>query len=157
MKFDPRPPQQRARDVNRFKTLCENLQYSLVSSSFFLFHDITSKCSVVSTTKETKEQQEGIAFSDSYDRATNRFKTMIAEHVSSLTITSEEIQETEMLTRRQSRNNLWFEKRKTVLTASNFGKAAETKVEPSNKLKAILYCNFTTEAWNKLRQNSNHK
>jgi len=33
-----------------------------------------------------------------------------------------------------------------VLTASNFGKAAKTKVEPSNKVKAMLYGNFTTEA-----------
>ena len=41
--------------------------------------------------------------------------------------------------------NLWFEKRKTVLTASNFGNPAKTKVEPSTKLKAILYSNFTTE------------
>ena len=41
---------------------------------------------------------------------------------------------------------MWFEKRKSILTASNFGKAAKTKVEPSNKLKAMLYSNFTTEA-----------
>lgn len=71
---------------------------------------------------------------------------MINEHVYSLTITVEEIQETERLTRGQAKKNLWFEKRKTVLTASNFGNAAKTKVEPSNKLKAILYSNFTTEA-----------
>ena len=71
---------------------------------------------------------------------------MIDEYVSSLTITQEEIQETERLTKGQSRNKLWFEKRKTVLTASNFGNVAKTKVEPSNKLKAILYSNFTTEA-----------
>ena len=71
---------------------------------------------------------------------------MIDEHVSSLTITLVEIQETERLTRGQAKNNLWFEKRKTVLTASNFGNAAKTRVEPSNKLKAILYSNFTTEA-----------
>lgn len=71
---------------------------------------------------------------------------MINEHVYRLTITVEEIQETERLTRGQAKNNLWFEKRKTVLTASNFGNAAKTKVEPSNKLKAILYSNFTTEA-----------
>ena len=32
------------------------------------------------------------------------------------------------------------------MTASNFGKVAKTKVEPSKKLKAILYSNFTTEA-----------
>ena len=39
-----------------------------------------------------------------------------------------------------------MKKRKTLLTASNFGKAAKTKVEPSNKLKSILYSNFTTDA-----------
>ena len=71
---------------------------------------------------------------------------MMDEHVSGLTITDEEIQETERSTRGQSANNLWFERRKTVLIASNFGKAAKTKVEPSNKVKAILYSNFTTES-----------
>ena len=48
--------------------------------------------------------------------------------------------------RGQNKNNLWFEKRKCLLTASNFGKAAKNKVEPSNKLKSILYSNFTTDA-----------
>lgn len=71
---------------------------------------------------------------------------MVDEHISNLTITQEEIQETERLTRRQKKNSLRFEKRKTLLTASNFGKAAKTKVEPSNKLKSILYSNFTTDA-----------
>lgn len=98
------------------------------------------------TLQKNEEQQESVAFTDSYDIATNRFKSMINEHVYSLTITVEEIQETERLTRGQAKKNLWFEKRKTVLTASNFGNAAKTKVEPSNKLKAILYSNFTTEA-----------
>ena len=100
----------------------------------------------MSTSQETTEQQESVAFTDSYDIATNRFKSMIDEHVSSLTITPEEIQETERLTKGQSRNKFWFQKRKTVLTASNFGNVAKTKVEPSKKLKAILYSNFTTEA-----------
>ena len=40
IKFDPRPPQQRKMDDGRFKTLSENLQNCLASSSFFLFHDI---------------------------------------------------------------------------------------------------------------------
>ena len=146
IKFDPRPPQQRKIDDGRFKILSENLQNCLASSSFFLFHDTKSNCSEVSTSQETAEQQESVAFTDSYDIATNRFKSMIDEHVSSLTITQEEIQETERLTKGQSRNKLWFEKRKTVLTASNFGNVAKTKVEPSKKLKAILYSNFTTEA-----------
>ena len=144
--FDPRPPQQRKIDDGRFKILSENLQNCLASSSFFLFHDIKSNCSEVSTSQETAEQQESVAFTDSYDIATNRLKSLIDEHVSSLTITQEEIQETERLTKGQSRNKLWFEKRKTVLTASNFGNVAKTKVEPSNKLKAILYSNLITEA-----------
>ena len=146
IKFDPRPPQQRNRDEGRFKTLSESLQNCLPSRSFFLFHDIKSNCSEVPTLQETEEKQESVAFTDSYDIATNRFKNMIDEHVSSLTITLVEIQETERLTRGQAKKNLWFEKRKTVLTASNFGNAAKTRVEPSNKLKAILYSNFTTEA-----------
>ena len=50
------------------------------------------------TLQKNEEQQESVAFTDSYDIATNRFKSMIDEHVSSLTITVEEIQETERLT-----------------------------------------------------------
>ena len=130
IKFDPWAPQQRTRDPESFKTLCNELQNCLPSSSFFLFHDIKSKC----------------PFTDSYDIATNRFKEIVDEHVSSWTISEEEIKETERSTRGQSQNPIWFEKRKSMLTASNFGKAAKTKVEPSNKLKAMLYSNFTTEA-----------
>ena len=99
IKFDPRPPQQHNRDEGRFKTLSESLQNCLPSCSFFLFHDIKSNCSEGPTLQETEEQQESVAFTDSYDIATNRFKSMIDEHVSSLIITLEEIQATEMLTR----------------------------------------------------------
>lgn len=70
---------------------------------------------------------------------------MIDSYVSGSTITQEEIVETERTTRGQNKNNLWFEKRKSLLTASNFGKASKNKVEPSNKLKSILYSNFTTD------------
>ena len=91
------------------------------------------------TLQETEEQQESVAFTDSLDIATNCFKSMIDEHVSGLTITLEEIQETERQTRGQAKNNLWFEKRKTLLTASNFGNTAKAKEEP-------LYSIFTTEA-----------
>ena len=92
------------------------------------------------------EDQNTIPFTDGYDIATNHFKDMVDEHVSSWTISEEEIKETEMSTRGQSQNPIWFEKRKSILTVSNFGKAAKTKVEPSNKLKAMLYSNFITEA-----------
>lgn len=88
------------------------------------------------TPEGTEEQQESGAFTDSYDIATNRFKSMIDEHVSSLTITLEEIQETVDHGASQKQPMVW--KKETVLTASNFGNAA--------KLKAILYSNFTSEA-----------
>ena len=104
VKFDPRPPQQRNRDEGRFKTLSKSLQNCLPSCSFFLFHDIKSNCSEVPTLQETEEQQETAAFTDSYDIATNRFKSMIDEHVCSLTITQEEIRETDRLTRGQAKN-----------------------------------------------------
>ena len=145
IKFDPRAPNQRTRDEKHFKTFCTGLQNSLPASSFFLFHDIKSKC-LEEPDPEEKEEPEGVPFNDNYDIASKHFKYMVDEHVSNLTITLEEIQETERLTRGQNKNSLWFEKRKTLLTASNFGKAAKTKVEPSNKLKSILYSNFTTDA-----------
>ena len=69
---------------------------------------------------------------------------MIDEHISTLTITAEEIEDTEKLTRGQTRNNLWLERRKTVLTTSNFGRAAKTKVEPSNKLNQKQYSVLTS-------------
>ena len=118
------------------------------ASSFFLFHDIESKCSGRDNacSENAAEDENAIPFTDSYDIATNRFKDVVDEHVSSWTVSEEAIKETEMSTRGQSQNPIWFEKRKSILTASNFGKAAETKVEPSSKLKAMLYSNFTTEA-----------
>ena len=36
--------------------------------------------------------------------------------------------------------------KKFLLTASNFGKPARTKVEPSSKLKSILFSDFATKA-----------
>ena len=146
IKFDPRAPNQRNKEGESFKTLCESLQNCLPASSFFLFHDIKSKCLEEPDPEQTEEESEGVPFTDSYDIACERFKSMVDEHVSNLTITHEEIQETERQTRGQNKNNLWYEKRKTLLTASNFGKAAKTKVEPSNKVKSILYSNFTTDA-----------
>ncbi|KAL9977417.1 hypothetical protein ACROYT_G014817 [Oculina patagonica] len=131
--------------------LADNLQNCLPSSSFFMFHDIESKCAGADQSDFNEEEggqevQEGTPFTDNYDIATNRFREIVDEYVSNMTVTDEEIRETETLTRGQNKNKFWFEKRKSVLTASNFGKAAKTKVEPSNKLKAMLYSNFTTEA-----------
>ena len=52
-------------------------------------------CSQLPTHQETEEQQESVSFTNSYDKATNRFKSMTDDHVSSLTITLGEIRETE--------------------------------------------------------------
>ena len=52
-------------------------------------------------------------FTDSYDIATEHFKSMVDSYVSSLTITQEEIDETERETEGKNKNNLWFEKRKS--------------------------------------------
>ena len=146
IKFDPRAPNQRTKEEESFKTFCENLQNCLPASSFLLFHDVKSSCLEESDPEQTEEESEGVPFTDSYDIACEHFNSMVDEHVSNLSITDEEIQETERQTRGQNKNNLWYEKRKTLLTASNFGKAAKTKVEPSNKVKSILYSNFTTDA-----------
>ena len=149
--FDPREPNQRTRSEENFKKLCDNLQNCLPSSSFFLFHDLKSKCAgsdeqSTSASEKGEGDQEDTPFTDNYDIATAHFKNIVDEHVENLTITDKEISDTERLTRGQTKNQLWFDKRKSVLTASNFGKAVKTKVEPSNKVKAMLYGNFTTEA-----------
>ena len=147
IKFDLRAPDMRTRDETSFKKLCENLQNCLPSSSFFLFHDIKSKCSVIQSASNNGQiDPQEVPFTDNYDIATHRFKSIVDEYVANLTATSEEIIKTERITRGQKKNPLWIEKRKSLLTASNFGKAAKTKVEPTKKLKAMLYSNFTTEA-----------
>ena len=107
IKFDPRAPHHCSKDAERFRTFSENLQNCLASSSFFIFHDLKSKCSEMRPTEEVWHQQEGLAFTDSYDIATNRFKRMMDEHVSGLTITDEEIQETERLTRGQTTKTIY--------------------------------------------------
>ncbi|XP_048585315.1 uncharacterized protein LOC125568048 [Nematostella vectensis] len=86
------------------------------------------------------------AFNDSYDIATDKFKDMIDIHVSNLKISKDEANDIEIKTRGQNGNILWKEKRKQLLTASNFGKAAKTKVEPSKKLESMLYTEFVTES-----------
>ena len=79
MKFDPRAPQQRNRDPERFKKLSSELQNCLPSSSYFLFHDVNSKCSGTDSagSENVTEDQNIIPFTDSYDIATNRFKDMV--------------------------------------------------------------------------------
>ena len=67
--FDPRAPHQRTRDEEGFKKLCKNLQDCLPSSSFFLFHDLKSKCAggnvqSTSTVDESVEDEGSTPFTD---------------------------------------------------------------------------------------------
>ena len=87
-----------------FKALCENLQNCLHSSSFFLFHDLKSKCTSVQSSLTLHEGEDG---QDDGQDATERFKSIVDEHVSNMTITEEEILETEGLTRGQNKNKHW--------------------------------------------------
>ena len=63
-----------------------------------------------------------------------------------MTVVHKEIEITERLNRGQNKNDFWYVKRKSLLTASKFCQAVKNKVEPSNKLKAMLYANFMAEA-----------
>ena len=67
----------------------------------FLFHGIKSKCSGTDNTRSENvtEDENAIPFTDSYDIATNSFKDMVDENMSSWTISEEEIKETEMSTK----------------------------------------------------------
>ena len=141
--FDPRSLQEQNCDdesfenVGPFKTV-----YQQVPSFFFM--TLIQIVLVLCQTNEETKHQEGVPFTDNFDIATSRF--LVDEHVSSLTVTGDEIENTERLNRGQNKNEFWYEKRKTLLTASNFGKAAKTKIKPSKKLKAMLYTNFTTRS-----------
>ena len=91
------------------KKLCENLQNCLPSSSFFLFHGIKSKCRGITFQSASNNGQidpQEVPFTDNYDIATHRFKSIVDEYVANLTATSEEIIETERITRGQKKNSL---------------------------------------------------
>ena len=70
-----------------------------------------------STVDEGVEDQGSTAFTDNFDIATNRFKAIVDEHISNMTITDEKICETKRLTRGQNKNQLWFDKQRSLLTA----------------------------------------
>ena len=84
-----------------------------------------------------------LAFNEFYDISCDSFKDMIDIKVKSMSITFDEIYAVEELTRGQSLLPEWWEIRKECFTASNFYLAAVNKVEPSNKLKFILYSSFS--------------
>ena len=71
---------------------------SLPVPFFLLLNDIKSNCVEESDSEETKEAPESVLFTDSYNIATEHFKSMTDSYVSGLTITQEEIEETERTT-----------------------------------------------------------
>ena len=100
--FD-RAPNQRTRNEDNFNKLCDNLQNCLPSSSFFLFHDLKSKCAgtyeqSTSASNEGEGDQEDTPCTDNYYIATSHFKNIVDENVENLKITDKEITETERLT-----------------------------------------------------------
>ncbi|KXJ09599.1 hypothetical protein AC249_AIPGENE9449 [Exaiptasia diaphana] len=160
--YDPRAPYQRTRDENDFRKLCSSLQNCLSESSFFLFHDLESNQHKKSKSNQGHESRNyessnpvmneisdtDSAFNDLYDISSNEFKDIIDHYFNShySNIPANEVENIEKATRGQQKNSVWHNKRKEILTASNFGMICKNKVEPSKKLKAILYSNFTTEA-----------
>ena len=52
---------------------------------------------------EVVEDQGSTPFTDNYGIATNRFKSIVDEHISNMIVTDEEIRETERLTRGQNK------------------------------------------------------
>ena len=146
-------------DEKDFHKLYDSLQDCIPSSMFHLFYDNWPKEATntqglrgnqnnipSASNIESVENESTVAFSDSYDIASPSFKELIDKYVQNIKITEVEVAATEKQTRGQHNNKLWKEKRKLLLTASNFGKAAKTKVEPSKKLKSMLYTDFVTES-----------
>ncbi|XP_035698104.1 pneumococcal serine-rich repeat protein-like [Branchiostoma floridae] len=87
-----------------------------------------------------------LPFNDFYDFTESAFTEMMDTHLQSLKITKKEQTATEVATRGQSNSDTWKEERKKKLTASNFSSAITCKVEPSNKVRSIMYNTFSTAA-----------
>ena len=155
--FDPRASYQRQVNEKDFQKLCDSLQDCFPLSMFHLFYDNRPNAATQglignqnkmpsALNKENVQNESPVAFRDSYDIASPSFKELVDKYVQNFKITEIEVAATEKQTRGQYNNKLWKEKRKLLLTASNFGKAAKTKVEPSKKLKSMLYTDFVTES-----------
>ncbi|CAH1265988.1 GTF3C1 [Branchiostoma lanceolatum] len=87
-----------------------------------------------------------LPFNDHYDFSTRSFIHMMDTYMKTAKLTKEEQINIEEETRGQSSSTAWKEKRKEKLTASNFKSAITCTVEPSNKIKAMLYNSFSTAA-----------
>ncbi|XP_078603130.1 uncharacterized protein LOC144877099 isoform X2 [Branchiostoma floridae x Branchiostoma japonicum] len=109
----------------------------------------TNTCQPTSTLASTDTCSHDLLdlpFNDHYNFSTKAFADMMDTHMRKTTLTKEEQMKIEEETRGQSSSNAWREVRQVKLTASNFKSAISCTVEPSNKIKAMLYNNFSTAA-----------
>ena len=154
--YDPRAPSDRSVNTDSLKTLGERLSSCLQSSSFFLFYNIQPNDaanveidSISAPVPEdaielhdlTTEMFQEMPFSDDYNISSKAFKVIINCYVKAQTITEEDVERIEKETRGQSENDAWKKLKETVLTASNFKKAAIRRKEPDALLKDIMYLN----------------
>jgi len=86
---------------------------------------------------EIEEEMSDLPFNDQYNIASTRIKSMIDTYIE--TITDNEVELIERMTRGQSTNDAWRELKKIKLTATNFKAAAKITLEPDKLLKIIIY------------------
>ena len=122
--YDPRAPYQREVDPDGLEVLKQKLQSCLSHSSFFLCHDITSKC--IQREPQTiiceeitwsemddvweidiNENVKSLSFNKFYDISSNLFKEMVDFYVDSQTVSNSEVSEIEKCTRGQASSQHW--------------------------------------------------
>ena len=157
--YDPRATTQREVNNNDIDKLRQQLFEAFPSSSFFLYNDPPSsfqehgepqqiECEEVEFTEDMDYEEEAdintLPFNEFYDISALKFTELVNHYVDSKVISTKQIKHIEKETRGQSSSELWWSIRKEILTASNFYNAAVTKVEPSSKIKSMLYSNVKT-------------
>jgi len=98
-------------------------------SLFYICFSMISQCAgpnvqSSSTLNKGEEDQGNTPLTDNYDIASYRFKSIVDKNISNMTVTKKEICETEHRTRQQNQYQLWFDKQRSLLTTSTFGKAS---------------------------------
>ena len=156
--YDSRAPHQREVDPDGLEVLKQKLQSCLSHSSFFLCHDITSKCiqgepqtitceeitwSEMDDVSEIdiNENEKSLSFNEFFDISSNLFKEIVDFYVDSQTVSNSEVSEIEKCTRGQTSSQHWWDHRKERLTASKFYTVAVNTVEPSKILIRFFTAN----------------
>lgn len=156
--YDPRAPSDRQADGESIKILGEKLSSCLQSSIFLIAHNIKSctaesECDIAIDSvseaipsnsieiDELLDTREDVPFNDDYNISSKAFKSIIDCYIQAQEITDDEVKRIERETRGQSQNIAWMILKETVLTASNFKKAAKRTKEPDCLLRDIMYIN----------------